>query len=205
MAATTKITDNGAIIKIERSTGIINLTKTQILFVTVIKTNIIKIDIGQGPLGNVFIPYAEVQTPATANPEALKVAIDEMRTSTGTSGGGGGTVGGATESKQDIELGKLDTANATLNAINANTSAALGRIEGGVNILDYFRQPGISDESNPNLIYQAFSQFPGANQEEPVWAILRITVQDGIKYYHWASGNRNFDKSWLDREALSYR
>lgn len=199
----TKITDNGAIIKIERGSGIINLTKQQILFVTVIKTNIIKIDIGQGPLGNVFIPYGDVTVPATANPEALRVAIDEMRTSVG--GSSGGTVGGATEAKQDIGLGKLDTANTLLNTINTNTSAALGRIEGGVNILDYFRQPAISDESNPNVIYQAFSQLPGASTEELVWAILRITVQDGIKYYHWADGNRNFDKNWLERETLTYR
>ncbi|MBL7932315.1 MAG: hypothetical protein JNL60_10450, partial [Bacteroidia bacterium] len=75
MPATT-ITDNGASLKLTIGTQIRNITKSQIIEVSVIKTNIIKIDIGQGALHNIFIPYTDVTSPVTANAAALRDKIN---------------------------------------------------------------------------------------------------------------------------------
>ncbi len=101
MAATT-ITDNGASIKLTIGTQVRNVIKAQIIEITVIKTNIIKIDIGQGPLDNIFIPYADVTAPLTADPEALRDAITALLTSAANSLS-------ATEAKQTEQIDILNT------------------------------------------------------------------------------------------------
>ena len=46
----TEITNNGASLKIKNGTLVRNIMKNQILEIAVVKTNIIKIDIGKGAL-----------------------------------------------------------------------------------------------------------------------------------------------------------
>ena len=81
---TIEITNNGASIKINDTTAIRNIMKSQIQEIVVVKTNIIKIDIGKGALYNVFIPYADVTIPSTANPEALKDKLTTLNATADT-------------------------------------------------------------------------------------------------------------------------
>ena len=59
------------------------------------------------------------------------------------------------------------------------------------------------DETNPNLVYNGFAN-PGANVQEPVWAIQKVTNTKGVLTYQWAAGNKNFDKIWNNRKDLVY-
>ncbi len=186
----TTIEDVGLSLKITVGTVIRNIIKSQIIEVSVIKTNIIKIDIGQGALNNVFISQPDVTLPVNANPNALKDAILGFLTPVQ----GGGNVGYATEAKQIIEIDSLATLNTNLNSL-ANT----------VNKLDIklFQEPSIVDRSGPGTIFKGYA-LAGASQAGAVWAIEKIQTDTGIDVSSWANGNKNFTNIWANRESLSY-
>lgn len=182
-----EITNNGASLKIKNGLQIRNIMKAQIIEIVVVKTNIIKIDIGKGALYNIFIPYADVTVPVTADPEALKDAINDLLVSAGI-------VGSATEAKQIEEIGKLNLLNEQVTTIKNAVSTLDNKI---------FFEPVLIDESNPNIIYKGFAS-PAANAEEAVWAIQRISNTGDVCSYQWADGNKNFDNIWNNRTSLLY-
>ena len=184
---TTEITNNGASIKINDTVSIRNIMKSQIIEIVIVKTNILKIDIGKGALYNVFIPYADVTIPNTANPEALKDVINTMLSATLVSGT-------ATEEKQIAEIEKLNILNATTDTIKNAVNALDSKI---------FFEPVMVDESNPNLIYKGFAS-PAASTQNPIWAIQRISIANEVCSYQWADGNKNFDNVWSNRATLIY-
>ncbi len=186
MTATT-IENNGASLRITIGSVVRNLMKAQIIEISVIKTNIIKIDIGQGPLHNVFIPFTDVTAPVAASPEALRDAINAMMTSSLASGT-------ATEAKQIEEIDKLNSMNDQIGAIKSSVTALDSKI---------FFDPVLVDEGNPNVIYKGFAS-PAARQDEAVWAIQKITHIGDVCNYQWADGNKNFDNIWNNRFELTY-
>jgi hypothetical protein len=225
----TTISNNGASIKIDNGVTVRNIMKNQIIEVSVVKTNIIKIDIGQGPLNNVFIPYSVVTNPDTATPADLRDAINDFMANSVNSNASGG----ATEAKQDTQISKqdaqttklttidtatgnistkvnsIDTAAANIstkvNSIDTKAAAidtkagnmdnSLNLIRGYVLSLDskIFYDPVIVDETNPNIVYYGYLADPSDTTESSsIWAILRVTNDDGIKRYKWADGNKFF-------------
>ncbi len=106
MAANTSIADNGGSIRLSVGTLVRNISKVQIAEVTIVKSSLIKIDLGTGPLGNIYIDYADVFSPLTASPSALRDAILSMLIS-GVGGGSGS--GDATQSNQVIEINLLNS------------------------------------------------------------------------------------------------
>src|ERR1051325_10295605 len=74
----TTITDTGASLKITIGTQERSIIKAQIIEISVIKTNIVKIDIGLGVLHNVFVTHGDVTAPLTPSPEALRDALIAM-------------------------------------------------------------------------------------------------------------------------------
>lgn len=177
-----EILNDGAAIKIINGTQSRDVLKYQIKVVEVIKTNIIKIDIGAGALGNIFVPYAAVTNPNTASPEALKDAILAMLPSSST-----GAAGMATEAKQD-------TANILLNQMKST-------------LLDLKTQaqvPSMIDDTGANLVYKGYAAV-GTLENQPLWAIERVRIENGVEVHAWADGDRNFDNVWIDREAATYK
>lgn len=237
----TTITNNGASIKIDNGVTIRNLMKNQIIEVSVIKTNTIKIDKGEGALNNVFINYADVTAPVTANAGELRDAINDMMANSVNSNG----AGGATEAKQDIQIAKQDIQTTKLTSLDTTTSSistkvnsiestassintkvtsidtTANTISNKVNSIDsnaqsmkvslnnldnkLFYDPVIVDESNPNIVYYGYVDPLLNNEANPVWAIMRVTNDVGIKRYKWADGNKNFDNIWNNRETLTYQ
>lgn len=183
----TEITNNGASLKINIAGQIRNIMKSQIQEIVIVKTNILKIDIGKGALYNVFIPYADVTAPVAENPEALKDAINDMMNT-------GMAAGTATEAKQVLELEKLSALNTTADTIKNAVSALDSKI---------FFEPVLVDESNPNVIYKGFAS-PAAKTDEPVWAIQKISNTGDMCAYQWANGRKSFDNIWSKRTDLSY-
>lgn len=183
------IADNGASIKITDGALIRNVTKGQIIEVSVIKTNIIRIDIGQGPLRNIFIPYGDVTSPVTANPGALRDKInDYLVTLTG------GLVGAATEAKQNDQITVLNTMSDHLNSVKNLVTTIDNKV---------FYEPLWVDNSGPGIVYKGYA-LPGATQAAPVTAIERIQTIGDTEIHSWADGNRNLDNVWNNREALAY-
>ena len=183
----TQITNNGASLKITNGTQIRDIMKSQVIEISVVKTNIIKIDIGKGALYNVFIPYADVTVPATADPESLKEAINAMMAASFIAGD-------ATEARQVEQTAKLTTIDANINTIKSSVSSLDGKI---------FFDPVIVDESNPQIIYKGFAS-PAADPAAAVWAIQKISSNGDVVSYLWADGNKNFDNVWNNRATLVY-
>jgi len=172
----TEIINNGASLKIISADGTRNILKNQIREVSVINGTVIKIDIGQGALDNIFINFPDVGNPQTPSPDALVDAINTMLLNTINL-----PLGIATEANQQKQISDLDSIK----------SSAL------------FQSPQISDETNPNTIYRGFA-LPGVKTSDAVWAIRKITNSKGVYSYQWAAGNQNFINVWDNRAALIY-
>ena len=182
----TTIENNGASIKITEDGVSRYVLKYQIREVEIVRDTIIKIDIGQGALNNIFVDQANVTAPASASVEALRDLIMGMLQSNVT--------GTATEAKQTEEIGEIK-----------NLQAVIGNLQAKINSLDdkTFYQPSLVDESNPNAVYNGFA-LPGAKVDAPVWAIQKVTKVKGVLTYQWAAGTKTFNKIWNNRIALIY-
>jgi hypothetical protein len=177
----TVIENNGASLKITEDGATRFVLKNQIREVEVVRDTIIKLDIGQGALNNIFIDQASVTAPASTGVEDLRDQLmGFIQTSTSI-------VGFATELNQNKELETLKSLQTTINALNEKM----------------FIDPILIDESNPNVIYNGYA-LPGAKTAEPVWAIQKVTKVKGVLTYQWAAGNKTFDKIWNNRTALIY-
>ncbi|MGZ3930996.1 MAG: hypothetical protein ACXVPQ_03555 [Bacteroidia bacterium] len=192
MASGTTITDSGASISITVAGQLPrNIMKAQIIEITVIKTTILKIDIGQGALGNLFINYADVTNPVTANPSALKDAINTMLTPASS----GSTVGGATEARQ-IDQSNLLT---QLNSISTTLKSLITSIDDKL-----FYQPLMVDDGGAGIVYKGYAE-PGTLQDQPSWAIERIQKVGDVDVHTWVNGQRAFQSQWVNRETLTYQ
>ena len=153
----TTIENNGASLKITEDGASRFVLKYQIREVEIVRDTIIKIDIGQGALNNIFVDQANVTAPVSATVEALRDLIMGMlQTNVG---------GTATEAKQTEEIGEIK-----------NLQAVVGNLQAKVNSLDdkTFFQPKLIDESNPKVVYNGFA-IPGSAVDAPVWAIQKVT------------------------------
>ncbi len=184
------ISDNGASIKLTFGTQIRNIIKLQIVEIAVIKTNIIKIDSIMGALYTVYIPFSDVTSPITASPEALRdTLIAFLQPVTG-----GGTIGGATEVNQTLQIELLNTMGTELLSINDSLSGLNDKTNGS---------PQIIEDVVGGITYKGYAQL-GASLGEPVWAIQRIERSGATTKFQWANGNKNRVNRWELRETLTY-
>lgn len=187
---TTTIADKGAVIQLTIDTQVRNIIKAQIVEVSVIKTNIIKIDIRMGALDNIYIPFADVTQPITANPEALRDLISSYLPTSGSVAGAG-----ATESKQIEEINLLNTVNTSVQEISNTLRNMDSRV---------FQQPLLEDNSGAGVIYLGYAN-PGTPAEDASWAIQRIQKLNGISIHKWSSGSKDLKAKWSERESLDYK
>ena len=180
------IENNGASIKITEDGVSRYVLKYQIREVEIVRDTIIKIDIGQGALNNIFIDQATVTVPVSASVEALRDLIMAMLQSN--------VAGSATEAKQTEEIAAI-----------ANLQTAVSALQTKVNSIEDKTpyQPKLVDESNANVVYNGFA-LPGAAVDAAVWAIQKVTKTNGVYSYQWAGGTKAFDKIWNNRKALIY-
>jgi len=180
------IEDNGTKIKITNGTEVRNIMKSQVREIEVIKTNIIKIDIGQGALDNIFIPFADVTVPLKSDPETLRDTILTFLESVGGNG-----------AKEANQVQEIELLSGLKNSIQT--------LQGLITSIDNksFYQPLLVD-NNAGVIYRGYAAI-GADPKAAVWAIERISSSKGLQTHKWADGDRNFDNIWDKREELIYK
>lgn len=183
---TTEIINSGASLKIINDGASRFVMKAQIREIDIVRDTIIRIDIGEGALYNIFVDQANVTNPVSTGVEDLRDKILAMLQS--------GVAGQATEAKQIEQLTELQNVKTSVNDLKDKVNTVSDKL---------FYQPKIVDETNPNLVYNGFA-IPGANVQEPVWAIQKVTNTKGVLTYQWAAGNKNFDKIWDKRKDLVY-
>lgn len=175
------IQENGACIRIVIDGKPRNIQKTAIKEIDVIKNTIVKLDIGEGALHNVFINHPEVTEPATADAAALREALIAMLPTIASG------AGSATEAKQDQAIAILNNMNTALVGIEDRT----------------FDEPLLTDHSGAGIIYKGYA-FPGSLPTQPKWAIQRIRHEADVDVITWSGGVKTLDKIWDDREVLIY-
>jgi hypothetical protein len=186
-----QIVNSGAAIKITTNGAVRRILKSQIWEISVIKTNVIKLDLGQGALHNIYINFSDVDSPVTATPDALCDNINNMMQSL--------VSGGATEQNQLSEITQLQ------NISNGISSLSTAISSGGSGGSSAFNEALIVDESNPNIIYRGYA-VAGANVAAAVWAIKKTVsnANGDVTTTTWADGNQNFDNIWNNRATLVY-
>jgi hypothetical protein len=176
----TQIINAGASLKVVTDAAPRFILKNQIKEVVVLRDTIIKIDIGQGALYNIFIDQLDVTSPASTSVDDLRDKIMDMLQTTVSAGL-------ATEQKQIEGNSEIVNLKNSINVINDKL----------------FYECRLVDESNSNVVYKGFAN-PGALTSQAVWAIQKITNNAGILSYQWADGNKNFDNIWNNRKILPY-
>jgi hypothetical protein len=182
----TEIYNDGASLRIINNGNVILVSKSQIKTIDTIRNDVVRLDIGEGALKNIYIKFPEVTIPAgLGDATQLRDEINTMLLS---------NVGGiATEIKQDTEIIILNGILTALTDLKVIMNKTGGCCKNPIRI----------DESTPNVIYNGFA-ITGAVTSEAVWAIQRITREKNIIIYDWADGNELYDNIWDSRYEVSY-
>lgn len=181
-----KLINDGASIRIENGSKILFVTKDQVKTIDTIQNNIVRIDIGEGPLKNIFINYQDVETPVVASANELRDLINSMLMSDNYDGGD------AKEATQISVLTKLGDI--------ASILATIKERETDITQME----PTRVDESNPNMIYRGWhSKFGQPDVSE--WIVERITRLDDEEIHEYAYGHKRFLYTWNDRAIYQYQ
>lgn len=177
--------NDGAVIRIENGPKILLVSKDQVRTIDTIKENIVRIDIGEGALKNIFINYQDVESPAIASANELRDLIKQWMLSDAFDGGD------AKELTQVLVLNQLQTVAQILQAIKSQE-------------VDFTKsEPSRVDESNPYMVYRGWHARLGMSDVNE-WAIERIR-REGDEYIHeWAFGTHRQVNKWSDRLNYSY-
>ena len=182
---TAQIINDGAVIRIEKNGKILLVAKDQVKTIDTVHDNIVRIDIGEGPLKNIFLNFQEVASPVVASANELRDTIKAMMLSDQYDGGD------AKETTQISILTKLGDI--------ATILASIKERETDITQLE----PSRLDESNPYMIYRGWhAKFGVPDVSE--WAIERIRRVDDEIIHEWAFGTKKQIYKWIDRETINY-
>jgi hypothetical protein len=180
-----QIFNDGAVIRIENGLKILLVSKEQVKTIDTIQNNVVRIDIGEGPLKNIFINYQDVTNPAVGSANELRDLIKQWMVSDNYNGGD------ATEAGQVNILNKLGDISTILETIKQR-EVDLTQTE-----------PSRIDEANPYMVYKGWHRLFGDEQADE-WAIQRITRRDDQIIYEWAFGTQRQIYKWWDRTNHVY-
>jgi hypothetical protein len=171
-----KLYDDGAVIRVENGTSVLLVTKSQVKTIDIIHGDIVRLDIGEGPLKNIFVRYTEVEIPVVSSAAQLRDVIKAMMPNL---------------SEDDAILGELQNIKGVLNALKLSEADLLKT------------EPSRVDESQPNTIYKGWHKDRGI-PSDPEWAILKITRTADNIIYEWAGGSIKQNNVWNNRLERIY-
>ena len=180
-----QIFNDGAVIRIENGAKILMVSKEQIRTIDIIKSDIVRIDIGEGPLKNIYLNYREVTFPTVNSAGQLRDHIKSLMISDINDGDYP-----SEETLQEI-AGRLGDLALQLKEIKQQ-GEDITKVE-----------PVFVDESYPNVIYKGWSKSL-ADATMPIWAIQKISRINDIVTHEWADGNQFYDNTWDNRLQLAY-
>jgi len=178
-----QLLNDGACIRIQQDAAILLITKSQIKTIDTVRTDTVRIDIGEGALKNIYVRYSDVTDPVVQNAAELKDAIKTMLATSGVSGSS------ATEESQVNILTELQYLRSIFKAQYYGYGSELDPTK---------REPSKIDESNPNVIYKGWHKLRGI-PSNPEWVIQRITRANDVITYEWSFGNWMQINVWDDR------
>lgn len=166
--STTLTINNGSISR--------TINKSLIREVSILKNNILKLDIGGGALRNIFLPMADINVPNGAPLDKLQ-AVNTMLV------------------PQDVAiLNDLGALSNTVNGIQAKLAGMLPAT---------LQQPILIDDSNPHVIYSGFATI-GSSTSEPSWAIMRTILEGDVQRNQWVNNHQEANYVWDNRIEYEY-
>ncbi|GAA4727386.1 hypothetical protein [Flavisolibacter ginsenosidimutans] len=184
-APATNLINDGAVIRIEKNGKTLLVAKDQVKTIDTVHDNIVRIDIGEGPLKNIFLNYQEVSNPVVASANELRDTIKAMMVTDAYLGG---------DAKEVTQIAILNQVSQLTNVLVAINNREL-KVTAD--------EPSRTDESNPYTIYRGWhSRFGIPDQQE--WAIERIRRDGDEIISEWAFGTKRAIYPWTERETLNY-
>lgn len=175
--ANIQITNTNTTLVITSGANVRTINKQVIREISILRGTLIKIDIGGGPLRNIFLPIADITQPVHLDGPALLAALNEML------------------SPLDVQI------EAELSSLSETITTMQSTIE---NLLPAsMQEPSMIDESKDNVIYTGFAAA-GAETSAPAWAIMRSTIENDVITNDWADGSQRMTAVWDNRSALTY-
>lgn len=180
-----QIQNDGGCIRINNGQKTLLVTKEQVKTIDTIQNNIVRIDIGEGPLKNIFINYQDVASPEVTSADMLRDVIRDMLISDNYNGGD------ATEQTQISILNKISDITLVLQALQQQeTDITKG-------------EPARLDESNPYMVYRGWHSKWGIPDGRE-WAIERVRREGDEIIREWAFGTSRAIYPWTERTKLEY-
>ncbi|WP_121355752.1 hypothetical protein [Flavisolibacter nicotianae] len=181
----TQITNDGAVIRIEKNGKILLVAKDQVKTIDTVHENIVRIDIGEGPLKNIFLNYQEVSAPAVGSANELRDTIKAMMLTDAYLGG---------DAKEVTQVAILNQVGQLTNVLVAMNLRQLDLTKD---------EPSRLDESNPNMVYRGWHAAFGI-PEQHEWAIERIRQVNDEIIHEWAFGTKKAIYAWSERATFNY-
>ncbi len=180
-----QIYNDGACIRVEKNGKTLLVAKDQVKTIDTVHDNIIRIDIGEGPLKNIFLNYLDVGTPEVQSANELRDNIKAMMLTDAYLGG---------DAKEVTQVSILAQVSQLTNVLVAMNLRQLDLTTA---------EPSRVDESNPNTIYRGWHARFGV-PEQSEWAIERIRQVNDEIIHEWAYGTKKAIYAWSVRETLNY-
>lgn len=180
-----QIYNDGACIRVEKNGKTLLVAKDQVKTIDTVHQNIIRIDIGEGPLKNIFLNYQDVSTPEVQSANELRDSIKAMMLTDAYLGG---------DAKEVTQVSILNQVSQLTNVLVAMNLRQLDPTK---------EEPSRVDESNPNMIYRGWhARFGVPEQNE--WAIERVRQVNDEIIHEWAFGTKKQIYPWSQRETFNY-
>lgn len=180
-----QLINDGAVIRIENGSKILLVSKEQVRTIDTIKDNVVRIDIGEGPLKNIFVNYQDVQSPVVGSANELRDLIKQWMLSDNYDGG---------DAKETTQLSILNQLLSMTQVLQAIKTQEVDPTKS---------EPSRIDESNPYMVYRGWHKAFGV-PDAPEWAIERIR-REGDEYIHeWAFATKKQMYTWTDRLQHQY-
>lgn len=159
------------------------ILKSTITGIEILDGHILKFLITQGIFHHIYVRFADVTFPITANAEQMRdFLLSNWLAIVGSGGGGGG----------QVEIDQF------------NKLVEIATIEQEIRLqIQQYTDPLLVDDTNPNVMYKGYAE-PASLQTDPVWRISRTTKTTLQTITEWADGNMLFDNSWVNRAGLIY-
>lgn len=180
-----QIINDGAVIRIEKGGKILLVAKDQVKTIDTVHQNIVRIDIGEGPLKNIFLNYQDVGTPAVGSANELRDVIKAMMLTDAYLGG---------DAKEVTQVAILNQVSQLTNVLVAMNLRDLDLTK---------EEPSRVDESNPNTVYRGWHARFGV-PEQSEWAIERVRQVNDEIISEWAYGTKKAIYPWSQRETFNY-
>lgn len=179
-----QLENNITAIRVIENGNIKDIIKTNILQITLIKTNIVKIDIGQGALRNVFIPYFQVTDPATGSPQVLLNTLTDWLYYDGR----------PNEERQVALTNAIQGLGGVLN----NSYQQLVQLNDRL-----LKEPLVVEDRGNGVVYKGYS-VPGVLFNEEYWVIQKIETIGIVTTIKYADGVTVPGRRWDQREHYDY-